>query len=142
MMKRCRFLLVLLPILFFISCQNAECDTFPLETERPEVVQIYFIYEEVCATCDGTAEFFVIIGRELSGVRNMYPYQIRTINVFEAGGMLRFDNLVQDVLGMEDAAGLRLPMLIIGDQIYHGIGTIEENMREAFLLAGSELALE
>ena len=139
-MKRCKFLLLLLPILLLSTCGQNESEPVHEERERPEAVQIFFIYEEVCATCDGTAEFFIMIGRELSGVRNMYPYQIRTINVYEAGGMLQFNNLVQDILGMEDTTGIRLPMLIIGDQAYHGIVSIEKNLREAFLAAGSELA--
>jgi len=97
-----------------------------------------FIYEEICANCDGTEDFFRIFHNLLDDVRDDIPHEVRTINTVHSGMRQYFQELSQDLLGI-DSSILRLPVLIMGGQVYQGLHDIGENLYEAFITAANDL---
>jgi thiol-disulfide isomerase/thioredoxin len=109
----------------------------PERAELPERIDLYYFYEELCQSCDGTEEFRAIAEKELSGVRDRYPYAVQTLNVFLAGNRNFYEEMT-DAMGL-DRETLELPLLIAGGRVLQGNERIADNLREAFLSAGEDL---
>ncbi|MDR0377501.1 MAG: hypothetical protein LBH70_06885 [Spirochaetaceae bacterium] len=107
------------------------------QAELPDRVELYYFYEELCQSCDGTAEFDAAAETELAGVRDRYPYVIHRINLFLQGNRDIYQE-VCDSLGL-DRDSLELPALIAGGRVFSGNEAIARNLREAFLTAGEDL---
>lgn len=136
MIKMIKYILlgVLAVILSACSSGGSAAPPAPL----PDMVEMFFIYEESCGSCDGTAEFYEITSAHLSDVLDLYPNQIHTINTFSTGNRARFEALAQDLLNV-NASALSLPLLIVNGIAYQGMDAIGANIREAFLTAGHDL---
>ena len=109
----------------------------PPAAELPDRVDMYYFYEELCLSCDWSAEFDETAAAELDGVRDRYPYAIHRINVF-LGENRELYRRTFDSLGLDPDA-LELPLLIAGGRVFSGNEGIERNLREAFLTAGEDL---
>ncbi|MDR2363821.1 MAG: hypothetical protein LBD65_05345 [Spirochaetaceae bacterium] len=109
----------------------------PGTAELPDRVDMYYFYEELCQSCDGTAEFDAIAAAELEGVRDRYPYAIHRINVFLRENRERYQEITGS-LGL-DRDARELPLLIAGGRVFSGNEGIARNLREAFLTAGEDL---
>ena len=106
------------------------------ESEQPGQIEMFFIYEEICANCDGTEDFAALVDEHLGDIN--HPYVIEIINVYHAGGQGRFEFLAQELLYV-DASTLVLPVLIVNGLAYQGMNAIASNLREAVLTAGNDL---
>ena len=127
-------LLILLPLLLILAaCGNNNTPEAP-PRELPDRLEMFFIYEESCAACDGTEDFFAL----LHDIDIPYPYMVYTVNIYDQGGPQRFEELAQDLLGA-DAGSLRLPVLILHGRAYQGMNDIAANLHEAVLTAGHDL---
>ncbi|MDR2080126.1 MAG: hypothetical protein LBP74_10455 [Treponema sp.] len=107
------------------------------EAELPERVDLYYFYEELCQSCNGTAEFDGAAETQLAGVRDRYPYAIHRINVFLQENRNLYRGAM-DSLGL-DGDTLELPLLVAGGRVFSGNERIAQNLREAFLTAGEDL---
>ncbi|MCL2420391.1 MAG: hypothetical protein FWD03_00905 [Defluviitaleaceae bacterium] len=135
--RRLGLVTALLLALLFVACGPAEAP--PAPDPLPEVVEMFFIYEELCASCDGTEAFYRIVREQLGGgISETHPYAIITINTFNSGGQQRFEELSYNLLAM-DASALRLPVLIVNGQALQGLDEIAAGLREAYLTAGDDL---
>ena len=61
------------------------------EEERPGKIEIHFFYNEPCASCDGTKDFYRVVKEELGDVSDRYPYEIYPHNVFQASAAMDRD---------------------------------------------------
>lgn len=105
--------------------------------ELPEKVQIEFYHDTVCGSCDGTAEFYQIMGEQLADVKDSYPYEVYAYNIYEQSGKASYQARLEE-MGL-DADSISLPLMIAGGRLYSGMDTIETNMKEAYLVAGEDL---
>jgi len=130
---------LILPMLIFTTAIFVACggsaDTQE-DSNLPDRIEMFFIYEENCASCDGTEEFFALVNQHISNTS--YPYVIETINIYHTGGDGRFSELSQYLLGV-DSGTLTLPVLIINGLAFQGMNNIRDNFNEAFLTAGHDL---
>jgi len=106
------------------------------ENNLPDMIQMFFIYDEICANCDGTEDFFALVHEQLGDVT--HPYVIETINIYSAGGQGRFEFFAGELLDV-DASTLLLPVLIVNGLAYQGMNAIAGNLLEAVLTAGNDL---
>lgn len=103
----------------------------------PERVDLYYFYENLCGSCDGTEAFDAAAEEALSGVRETYPYAIHRHNVYTDAGKAMY-RYVCDAMALDPDA-LTLPVLIAGGRVFQGDETIAKNLREAYLVAGEDL---
>lgn len=115
------------------------CTGLALAEEKtpPEKIELYYFYDNLCASCDGTEAFDLAAQTELLEVRDLYPYDIYRINVFKKEGKSHFEALCAE-MGMDPAA-ITLPALFAGGRVYQGDETIQKNLQEAFLVAGEDM---
>ena len=110
------------------------------EPEQPENVEIHFYYDEPCASCDGTKEIYEIVSEELDDVSGLYPYTGSVYNVFRKADAQTRDAELKKLGFQEEFAGsLTYPIMTINGNIYLGIDSIRESIREAYLTAGEDL---
>jgi len=138
-MRYGKYALMVVALLIFAAC-GREAVSVEEITPRvlPDSVEMFFIYEESCANCDGTAEFYEIVAERLSEHLHLHPNTIHTINIFGAGNMQQFRNIAYDLLYV-DAETLQLPVLIVNGLAFQGMDAIRANIGEAFLTAGHDL---
>ena len=142
-MPRRYYLSVLIFLVLFITACGGESagsaasgEQPPLTADLPDRVEIFYIYDEVCLTCEGAEDFLALANQHLGDAT--YPYLIETINIYESGGMNRFETLAQDLLGV-DASTLNLPVMIVNGLAFQGMDAIRGNFNEAILTAGHDL---
>jgi len=139
-----KFLLLAALLFALAACSNTTAEPpyeptpAPPSRELPAQVDMFFIYEESCATCDGTEEFFALVGERLSDILDLHPTQIHTINTFHRGNTELFQDLAYDLLNV-NANTLSKPVLIVNGLAFQGMAAIGGNMREALLTAGHDL---
>ena len=142
-MKKIIFMLFLISALLvvLISCTHAAADPVSDTVHRhlPEQVELFFIYEESCSSCDGTEEFFALVDERLGDDRHKYRHSIETINIFTQDGAARFEFLAYELLGRTTIYDMHPPILIINGIFFQGFSAIGGNLREAFLVAGHDL---
>ena len=111
--------------------------TASISDDAEKKLVLSYFYEELCASCDGTEAFRAAAEKELAGVRDTYPYEIRTVNVFGKEGRALWQ---QEAAGYGiDPAEIELPVLLAGGKMFQGETKIRENLREAYLTAGEDL---
>jgi hypothetical protein len=125
-------LLSAIALLFATACSKP-----PVKAALPARIDIYYFYDELCASCDGTEEFRTIAEEALAGVREQYPYAIHTNNVFRKSGRELYERITGE-MGL-DRDMLELPLLIADGRVFQGNEGIARNLREAFLSAGERL---
>lgn len=103
----------------------------------PDKVEMYYFYDELCGSCDGTEAFDAIAEEAMAGIRDAYPYEIYRVNVYSSAGKEQYEAICEE-MGL-DPQTLSLPLLIAGGRVFQGDETIARNMGEAFLVAGEDL---
>jgi len=141
MLRLCMFMFISLSIFAVTACGNnqmvhGEGAGQGSIAALPDRIEMFFIYEELCVSCDGTEEINALARQHLSDTD--YPYVLETINIFETGGMARFEILAQELLDVA-ASSLELPVLIVNGLAFQGMNAIRNNFNEAFLVAGHDL---
>lgn len=92
-----------------------------------EPLQMAFYYENVCASCEGDADFFALYNRCLSPEeKEALNVEIATYNVFMESCRDRYEK-ESERLGIPGETSL--PVLIIGEQWYSGYENMEEALR-------------
>jgi thiol-disulfide isomerase/thioredoxin len=120
----------------WIACSR-QAVPVQVEAALPDKLELYYFYDELCASCDGAEEFRSIAAENLADIRGFYPYDIYVINVFTESGRAAYERRT-DSMGL-DRETLSLPLLIAGGKLFQGNDTIRGNLREAFLTAGEDL---
>ncbi len=116
-------MLCIIGMLGMVSCGNGE-----------EPLQIEFYYENVCASCEGDADFFALYNRCISPEeKEELNAEIATYNVFMDSCKVRFEERAQD-LGIPD--GTSLPVLIIGEEWFDGYEKMEEALHRVLIEGG------
>ncbi len=96
-----------------------------------EPIEVSYYYEEVCASCDGTKEFFELYNRVISPEdKKMFEAKISTYNVFMESCKERYEEVKEELL---IPSGTSLPVLVIGDQWISGHDSMEAQMRDILL---------
>lgn len=103
-----------------------------------EAVQVEFYYENVCASCEGDADFYALYNRCISPEEKKgLNVEILTYNVFMDSCKERFRQQ-SDRLGIPE--GTSLPVLIIGDEWLAGYEEMEESLHR-ILVEDSKTAM-
>lgn len=106
-------------ILFILLCFSA-CG----RTDEP--LQVEFYYENVCASCEGDADFYALYNRCISPEeKEGLDVEIVTYNVFMASSKERYAERAGQ-LGIPE--GTSLPVLIIGEEWFSGYEEMEESL--------------
>ena len=97
--------------------------------EEPEPCRIEFFYENVCASCEGDADFYKLYEECLSAEeRESLRGNVATYNVFHDSARTHYNNRREE-LGIPD--GTYLPVLIVGDRWVSGMDQMEALLVEA-----------
>ena len=99
-------------------------------------ISVSYYYEEVCASCDGTKDFFELYNRVISAEdKKQFQAEIATYNVFMDSCKVRYEEVKKD---LQIPSGTSLPVLIVGDTWISGHDNMEAQMREVLLSAEPE----
>lgn len=117
--RRIIFLLKLLSIcVFFFPFISKKVTVYAAEP-----LELCFYYENVCATCQGDADFFKLLQQCVSGeTREKLPIETFTYNVFLDSCKERYEE-ERSRLGIPQ--GTNLPVLVVGNQWVSGYEEIE-----------------
>ena len=92
-----------------------------------EPLQVAFYYENVCASCEGDADFFALYNKCLSTEeKEVLNVEIATYNVFMDSCRERYEE-ESERLGIPGETSL--PVLVIGERWYSGYKDMEEALR-------------
>lgn len=113
------------------------CVGYPTKTVfAAEAIPVSYYYEEVCASCDGTKEFFELYQRVISAEdKTHFEAEIATYNVFMDSCREKYESVKEK---LQIPSGTSLPVLVIGNQWISGHENMEAQMREILLQYGSE----
>lgn len=96
-----------------------------------EPIEVSYYYEEVCASCDGTKDFFELYNRVISSEdKKTFEAKISTYNVFMESCKVRYEGVKEE---LQIPSGTSLPVLVIGDQWISGHENMETQMRDILL---------
>lgn len=116
----------LLTAFFVIMC-------IPDPVQAKEKVQIEFFYENVCASCEGDADFYDIYGESLTDdERESLNAEISTYNIFLDSCRTYYEDVT---LELDIPKETSLPVLVIGDQWVSGYEAMGGFLR-SFLAEG------
>lgn len=115
-------------LLFFVSAFLL-CLTACGAEEEP--LQIAFYYENVCASCEGDADFYALYNRCISQEeKESLNVEIATYNVFMDSCKERYE---KEAERLEIPQGTSMPVLIIGDQWFGGYTNMEEALHRVLI---------
>lgn len=102
---------------------------FGFRAQGAEPEQIEYYYENVCASCDGTEDFYSMLQERLSKEeQKALQGKTAAYNVFLDSCREQYEERVRK-LGIPE--GTSLPVLIVGDRWVSGLEQMEELLREA-----------
>lgn len=108
-------------LLFFAFLGFSAC------SKSDEPLQVAFFYENVCASCEGDADFFALYNRCISSEeKEELNVEIATYNVFMDSCREQYEKESKR-LGIPGETSL--PVLVIGQQWYSGYENMEEALR-------------
>lgn len=111
---------------------NILCVIFMVQTATAtEPIEVSYYYEEVCASCDGTKDFFELYNRVFTAEdKKTFKANISTYNVFMDSCRTKYEEVKDELQIPGDAS---LPVLIIGDQWISGHENMELQMRDLLM---------
>lgn len=99
--------------------------------EKSNAVNVEFFYENVCATCEGDADFYTIYKESITAKdRESLDTEVRTYNVFLDSCEEYYDAVKAEV-GIPE--GTDLPVLVIGNEWISGYDRMGEFLQEQLL---------
>lgn len=115
--------------LFLVLAGMLVSGSFGFRSRGAEPEQIEYYYENVCASCDGTKDFYSLFQERLSK-EEQKALQGRTAayNVFLDSCREQYEERVRE---LEIPKGTSLPVLIVGSRWVSGLEQMEELLREA-----------
>lgn len=103
-----------------------------------EPIEVSYYYEEVCASCDGTKEFYELYNRVFSPEdKKTFEAKISTYNVFMDSCRTQYEEVKEK---LQIPAGTSLPVLVIEGEWISGHENMEAQMRD--LLMNREIAVD
>lgn len=125
-------------IVYFFAVLFAAVLGFSFRVLAAQTLRVEFFYQEVCASCDGTEEFFEIYDQifteeERAGLN----VEIATYNVFMESNEEYYRKRAEEQ-GIPE--GEQLPVLIAGDRWVSGYEAIESSLKELLLEQDTEKA--
>lgn len=116
----------------WISLIALLCTFFFVQTAMAaDPIQISYYYEEVCASCDGTKEFFELYNRVItSEEKQLFQAEISTYNVFMESCKEKYEEAKTE---LDIPSGTSLPVLIIEDQWISGLDNIEAQLHDILI---------
>lgn len=104
---------------------------FHIPTQEEETATLYYFYEEVCATCDGTKEFYEMYDRIMtSEEKKKLQLEIIPYNVFMESCKKTYDQMCEE---RKIPEGTTLPIIMINDQWISGMTEIEAQLHDVLL---------
>ncbi len=104
---------------------------FPVKVKAEESTTLYYFYEEVCATCDGTKEFYELYNRVISSEeKQQVQAEIITYNVFMESCKETYAQMREE---LQIPDGTNLPVVIVNDQWISGETAIEEQLHDVLI---------
>lgn len=107
--------------------------------DKNGIISIYFFHNTACAGCDGTEEFYTLVEEQISGYKDIYPYELLEYNVFKTDGKEKWD-AVSAEYGLENESYI-FPVMVLDGTMYAGMSDIREQLHTAFLKAAGISAL-
>ena len=99
--------------------------------EKKDPLRVEFYYENVCASCEGDADFYALYNRCISPEEKAgLDVETATYNVFMDSCRERYEEQAGR-LGIPE--GTSFPILIIGDQWFAGYGEMEESLHRVLV---------
>lgn len=103
--------------------------------QAAEPLKVAYYYEEVCASCDGTKEFFELYNRVISPEdKQNFQAEIATYNVFMDSCREQYEAVKKELMIPSETD---LPVLVIEEQWISGHDNMEAQMRDILLNKGS-----
>jgi hypothetical protein len=99
-------------------------------------LEVYFVYDNGCRTCEDAEEFSRFFTEEVEGVPDTAEYTLHAINLFQTGTKQTFLELCE-AAGV-DGSSLKFPVVFIGDKYLAGGDEIREHTRELFIEKSAE----
>lgn len=113
---------------------------FSVEVKAEEKTTLYYFYEEVCATCDGTKEFYELYDRVITPEeKKTLQLEIILNNVFMESCKQIYNQMCEE---LQIPAGTNLPVVIINDQWISGMSEIESQLHDVLLEQASVVHME
>lgn len=108
----------------------------PVSVSAGDPLRVEFFYQEVCASCDGTEEFFDIYRDTFSSEeRSRMNVDIASYNVFLDSNREYYQKRAKEQGIPQNTA---LPVLIVEDRWVSGYDAIEDSLKELLLNDGRE----
>ena len=96
-----------------------------------EPIEVSYYYEEVCASCDGTKDFFELYNQVFSSEdKKTFEAKISTYNVFMDSCKEQYEDVREE---LQIPAGTSLPVLVIDGQWISGHENMEKQMRDLLM---------
>ena len=129
--KKKRSLLFLLACLAGLAAFLTAFSQNVCGAENEKTVTVEFFYENVCAACEGDADFYSILDETIpKEERRNLNIEVRTYNVFLDSCKVYYDT-VKEQTAIPD--GTDLPVLVVGNYWVNGYDGMEEFLREQLL---------
>ena len=102
-----------------------------IQTVIAAPVEVSYYYEEVCASCDGTKEFYELYNRVFStDDKKTFEAKISTYNVFMDSCRAQYEDIKDE---LQIPAGTSLPVLVVEDQWISGHENMEAQIRDLLM---------
>ncbi|MBR5267091.1 MAG: hypothetical protein IKU20_02705 [Lachnospiraceae bacterium] len=99
-----------------------------------EPIEVSYYYEEVCASCDGTKDFYELYNRVFSSEdKQTFEAKISTYNVFMDSCRTQYEDVKKDI---QIPSGVSLPVLIVDGTWISGHDNMEAQMRDLLMNQG------
>jgi len=131
-----RALVLLALLLVLVGCGRAR-EEEPDPPALPEMVEIFYFFEELCASCIDEEAFFDLFREQAGDVADMHPHRLVPVNVARTTGRNFFEEQMQ-TFG-HSPQDTSFPLMMVGSRLYQGDENIARNIREAFLVAGEDI---
>ncbi len=107
------------------------CVICMVQTVTAAPIEVSYYYEEVCASCDGTKEFYELYNRVFSSEdKKTFEAKISTYNVFMDSCRIQYEEVKEE---LQIPAGTSLPVLVIEEHWISGHDSMEAQMRELLM---------
>ena len=119
-----KFYMLVISVLFCMFCM--------LQTvSAAESIEVSYYYEEVCASCDGTKDFYELYNRVFtSDDKKTFEAKISTYNVFMDSCRTQYEEVKNE---LQIPSGVSLPVLVVDGTWISGHENMEAQMRDLLM---------
>lgn len=131
-----RKLLVAIGMTLSICFYSLSCSDYK-DVSLVDTIEIFYFYDNVCASCDDEEKFIELFNNKIGDIKDDHPTTINMTNVYSTGGMEALERVCASYA--VDPADIKFPVLMLGGKVYSSEAVIENNLREAYLVACEDL---